>query len=112
MWIALLTVMTVVRHSDRKAYWKQGSSHFTINIDFSKYMSYKRFTDIMQMHVFEVPSKSKQTEDPLYQIRSTIDAFNDHMAACLIPGKYLIIDESMNQWLSIGIHAQFDEGSS
>ncbi|CAO3672816.1 unnamed protein product [Rhizopus microsporus] len=24
MWIALLTVMTVVKHGDRKAYWRQG----------------------------------------------------------------------------------------
>ncbi|GAN10514.1 hypothetical protein MAM1_0364c10055 [Mucor ambiguus] len=41
MWLALLTVMTVTRHSDRKAYWKQGSSHFMMNVDFSKYMSLK-----------------------------------------------------------------------
>ncbi|KAK4518208.1 uncharacterized protein ATC70_001560 [Mucor velutinosus] len=37
MWIALLTVMTVVKHGELKAYWKQGSSHFTMTIDFSEY---------------------------------------------------------------------------
>ncbi|CAO3621055.1 unnamed protein product [Mucor hiemalis] len=41
--------------------------------------------------------------DPLYQIRSTIDAFNDRMAYCITPGKYLVIDESMNQWLGTGM---------
>lgn len=103
MWIALLTIMTVVKHSDRKAYWKQGSSHFMMNVNFSEYMSYKRFNDIMQMHVFEVHSFEKQQLDPLYQIRSTIEAFNEHMAKCLTPGKYLVIDESMNQWLGTGM---------
>ncbi|KAG2194272.1 hypothetical protein INT47_009682 [Mucor saturninus] len=103
MWIALLTVMTVLKHSDRKAYWKQGSSHFMMNIDFSQYMSYKRFNDIMRMHVFEVYSVEKQKVDPLYQIRSAIEAFNDHMATCVTPGKYLVVDESMNQWLGAGM---------
>ncbi|GAN11609.1 hypothetical protein MAM1_0747c11185 [Mucor ambiguus] len=42
MCLALLAVMTVIRHSDRNAYWKQGSSHFMMNVDFSKYMSPKR----------------------------------------------------------------------
>jgi len=103
MWIALLTVMTVVKHDDRKAYWKQGSSRFTMTIDFSKYMPFKRFNDIMRMHVFEVPGKENQLIDPLYQIRSTISAFNCHMPMCISPGKYLVIDESMNQWLGIGM---------
>lgn len=103
MWIALLTVMTVVKHSDRKAYWKQGSSHFFMNVDFTKYMSFTRFNGIMKMHTFEIPSKQAQTADPLYQIRSTITAFNDHMEKCITPGKYLVIDESMNQWLGTGM---------
>ena len=103
MWISLLTVMTVVRHSDKKAYWRQGESHFFLNTDFSKYMSFTRFNDIMRMHVFEIPSRVAQAVDPLYQIRSTIEAFNDHMTRCIIPGKYLVIDESMNQWLGTGM---------
>lgn len=103
MWIALLTVMTVIRHSDKKAYWRQGNSHFTMNVDFNEYMSFKRFTEIVRMHVFEVPTKEKQVSDPLYQIRSTICAFNNHMVNCVSPGKYLVIDESMNQWLGTGM---------
>jgi hypothetical protein len=39
----------------------------------------------------------------LYQIRSTLNAFNDHLNNCLIPGKYLVIDETMNQWLGVGM---------
>jgi hypothetical protein len=35
MWIALLTVMTVIKHSDRKTYWHLGNSHFQISINFS-----------------------------------------------------------------------------
>ncbi|CEJ02320.1 hypothetical protein RMCBS344292_16328 [Rhizopus microsporus] len=81
MRIALLTVLTVARHGDRK------------------YMSFIRFNDTMKMHVFEIPSKQAQELDPLYQIRSTIQAFNDHMAKCIISEKYHVIDESMNQWL-------------
>lgn len=102
-WIALLSVMAVVRHDDRKAYWKLGSSHFLLGFDFSEYMSYNRFKTIMKMHVFEVPNKEKQENDPLYQISSTIKAFNSHMPACLEPAKYLVIDESMNQWLGVGM---------
>ncbi|CAO3657039.1 unnamed protein product [Mucor hiemalis] len=57
----------------------------------------------MKMHVFEVPSKQQQVDDPLYQIRTTIAAFNEHMVKCIIPAKYLVIDESMNQWLGTGM---------
>ena len=82
MWLALLTVMTVIRHSDRKAYWKQGSSHSTMSIiDFRRYMSFNRFEEIMRMHIFEIPTVEKQRNDPLYQICATITAFNEHMAS-------------------------------
>lgn len=103
MWISLLTIMTVIKHDDRKAYWHQGSSHFLLNINFSTYMSYKRFNDITTMHIFEIHSVEMQQRDPLYQIRRTIEAFNNHMEKCVTPGKYLVIDESMNQWLGTGM---------
>lgn len=102
-WIAILSVMTVVQHSDMKAYWNAGNSHFKLTIDCSKYMSYKRFKDIMRMHVFEVYSAEKLANDRLYQIRATLDAFNAHMSDCLVPGKYLVVDETMNQWLGVGM---------
>ncbi|CEP07628.1 hypothetical protein, partial, partial [Parasitella parasitica] len=102
-WLSLLTIMTVVHHCDRDAYWKKGSGLIYLTIDFSDYMSQNRFNNITRMHVFEVPSKEKQLDDPLYQIRSTIQAFNTYMSSCITPGKYLVIDESMNQWLGIGM---------
>ncbi|CEP20141.1 hypothetical protein [Parasitella parasitica] len=55
------------------------------------------------MHVLEVCSIDKFRNDPLYQIRSTIEAFNNHMENCIKPGRYLVIDKSMNQWLGIGM---------
>ncbi|OAD01501.1 hypothetical protein MUCCIDRAFT_112951 [Mucor lusitanicus CBS 277.49] len=32
-------------------------------------------------------------------IRSTIKIFNEYLAKCVVPGRYWVIDESMNQWL-------------
>ncbi|CAO3672812.1 unnamed protein product [Rhizopus microsporus] len=61
----------------------------------------------MKMHVFETPSRQAQELDPLYQIRSIVQAINDHIAKCIIPGKYLVIDEFMNQWLEN--HIQSDK---
>ncbi|CEP11427.1 hypothetical protein [Parasitella parasitica] len=102
-WLSLLTIMTVVHHCDRDAYWKKGKGFIYLTIDFSDYMSQNRFNAIMRMHVFEEPSRAKQIDDSLYQIHASIQVFNDHMPSCLTPGKYLVIDESMNQWLGIGM---------
>lgn len=74
-----------------------------MSVDFSQYMSNNRFNNIMKWHTFEFPSKRQQLVDPLYQIRSTLTAFNEHMVKCIIPAKHLVIDESMNQWLGIGL---------
>lgn len=41
--------------------------------------------------------------DPLYQPRSFLKAFNDHMATTMRPGRYMCVDESMNQWLGEGM---------
>jgi hypothetical protein len=48
-------VMTVVKQVDRKAYWRQGFSHFMSSANFSDYLSLHRFEDIMAMHVLEIP---------------------------------------------------------
>ncbi|KAI9355833.1 hypothetical protein BD770DRAFT_444499 [Pilaira anomala] len=72
----------IVKHDDRNAYWRHArNSHFRLTIDFSNYMSQERFNNIML----------------------TLDAFNEHIATCLTPGTYLIIDKTMNQWLGLGI---------
>lgn len=55
------------------------------------------------MHFFGVCSAEKFALDPLYHIRTTIDAFYNQSASCLTSCKYVVIDESMNQWLGVGI---------
>lgn len=57
----------------------------------------------MKMHFFGVCSAEKFALDPLYHIRTTIDAFYNQSASCLTSCKYVVIDESMNQWLGVGI---------
>ena len=57
----------------------------------------------MRMHCFEVHSAEKQQLGSLYLIRSTIDEFNSYTAACLEPGRYLVIDELINYWLGVGM---------
>ncbi|KAG2211228.1 hypothetical protein INT47_006348 [Mucor saturninus] len=102
-WIALLMNMTVMHHVDKRAYWHMGSSHLMPNINFTEYMEYDRFFAILRVHVFEVPSGAQQLLDPLYQIRRFLDAFNKTLAKALTPGRYLCVDESMNQWLGSGM---------
>jgi hypothetical protein len=41
--------------------------------------------------------------DKLYQIRAFLDAYNKILKEAIIPGKYLCVDESMNQWLGHGM---------
>ena len=98
MWIALVSVMVVVGHIDKKAYWKAGKSHFSVNVDFNQYMSMTRFFDIMRLHTIEKPSLQRRREDALYQIRGLLASFNVQLANALVPSKYLVVDESMNQW--------------
>jgi len=52
-------VMTVVKHVDRRAYRRQGSSHFMLSVAFSEYMSLYRFEDIIAMHVLEIPDVAR-----------------------------------------------------
>lgn len=39
----------------------------------------------------------------MYQVRSFLDAYNDHLVTTMEPGKYMCVDESMNQWLGKGM---------
>ncbi|ORX78883.1 hypothetical protein K493DRAFT_308627 [Basidiobolus meristosporus CBS 931.73] len=55
MWIALITVITVINHSNKKAYWKQGSSLFLMNIDSMEYLLYRRIKEILKTHVLKIP---------------------------------------------------------
>jgi hypothetical protein len=67
-----------------------------LTIDFNEYMTYDRFNVIMQFHILEVPD-GKHQADPLYRIRSYLDAFNEILARSMELGRYLCADESVNQ---------------
>ncbi|KAG2192937.1 hypothetical protein INT47_001301 [Mucor saturninus] len=66
-------------------------------------MEYDRFISVLQYHVFEVPCGNRLASDPLYQIRMYLQKFNEVLARALEPGRYLCVDESMNQWLGEGM---------
>jgi len=55
------------------------------------------------MHIFARPDAQLTSQDSLYQIRGYLDAFNANLADALSPGRYLCVDESMNQWLGHGM---------
>lgn len=102
-WMALLTNMTVLNHIDKRAYWHMGSSHLFPIVNFSEYMSFDRFNLINQWHIFEIPDGVAEITDTLYQIRRFLAEFNTTLSKALEPGKYLCVDESMNQWLGKGM---------
>ena len=102
--MALLMTMTVMVYADKKAYWHKGSSPlFYPKINFSDYMDYDRFFLILKYHVFELYDPVRNMADPLYQIRGFLAAFNETLSKALVPGKYLCIDESMNQSIGSGM---------
>lgn len=80
-----------------------GSNHLKPTLNFSECMRYDRFASILSLHIFEVPSGRRLAADSLYQIRGYLKAFNATLSEALIPGRYLCVDESMNQWLGNGI---------
>lgn len=55
IWIALFVIMTTANLQDRSSYWHEGDSPFVLNINFSSYMSMKRFNFITEMHVYIRP---------------------------------------------------------
>ncbi|KAG0177799.1 hypothetical protein DFQ28_004134, partial [Apophysomyces sp. BC1034] len=102
-WIMLCLIMTVCKFTDRKAYWRKSACPYVLNIDFTEFMEMDRFDSIGQMHVFVAPDGQRSHGDALYQPRSFLTAFNDHMVHTMAPGRYMCIDESMNQWLGMGM---------
>lgn len=55
VWIALFVIMTTANLQDRASYWHEGDSPFVLSVNFSSYMSMKRFNLITEMHVFIKP---------------------------------------------------------
>ncbi|KAL1928506.1 hypothetical protein VTP01DRAFT_2862 [Rhizomucor pusillus] len=79
------------RVEDHDIYWHRGEFPNLLTINFGDYMTIERFKFI-----------TKYQEDPLYQIRGFLWAYNANLQDALTPGRYLSVDESMNQWLGKG----------
>ncbi|KAJ8651753.1 hypothetical protein O0I10_012680 [Lichtheimia ornata] len=100
LWIGLWTSMLLIPMSDRGKYWSTAPSFlFTTPVNFSRWMTRRRFEMILKAHTLEHPTVINASSDPLVDIRGYLNAYNDNLAASMIPGKTLTIDESMNQWL-------------
>jgi hypothetical protein len=102
-WISLFIIMSTVVIPDRSAYWHKSEFAFGPSVDFSVWMAMERFEAIVKMHVFTTPDAAAYAKDKLYQLRDFMDAYNENLKEVLTPGKYLCLDESMNQWLGHGM---------
>lgn len=58
-WLGLMLHMMVWKNSNTKAYWGLTKIKSFISVDFKMYMSYKRFKEIIAMHVFVLPDAAK-----------------------------------------------------
>ena len=63
-----------------------------------RFMPEARFLLIHKLWTW-APAAAGEFADPFILVRGLIEAFNDHMAALVEPGKYLVIDESMFKWM-------------
>ncbi|SAM03017.1 hypothetical protein [Absidia glauca] len=118
-WITLLIIMTIVNCQDKKMYWRKSNSPYHINFDFTEFITMERFNDITQLHVFVVPDGELAYADPLYQPRSFLTAFNNHVATTMRPGgrvdepvtRVIIVDswfgspEMARKVLAVGLHS-------
>ncbi|CEP13578.1 hypothetical protein [Parasitella parasitica] len=102
IWIALFIIMTtrflIGKHTGIKE-----TLPLSQVINYSTWMTIERFDAINKMHIFVVPGGTAHGYDKLYQLRAFIDAYNEKLKEVVIPGKYLCVDESMNQWLGHGM---------
>ena len=63
-----------------------------------RFMPEARFLLIHKLWTW-APAAAGEFADPFVLVRGLIEAFNDHMATLVVPGKYLVIDESMFKWM-------------
>ncbi|OAD07539.1 hypothetical protein MUCCIDRAFT_104474 [Mucor lusitanicus CBS 277.49] len=79
-WVMLWIKMTIIACRDKSICWRKSSCPYYLN---------------MVLFLFQ--------QDPLYQVRSFLTAFNGHLATTMESGKYMCVDETMNQWLGEGL---------
>ncbi|CAG8688987.1 4091_t:CDS:2, partial [Gigaspora margarita] len=94
----VLTVMTYVQCADIRDYWSVTQETYSITIGFGKYISLRRFRDIIKyITLTDIPMDNN---NPFHLIRKFHNAFNKNLSEAIIPGNFLCIDESMCQWMA------------
>ena len=90
-------------------YWEgplstQYKSDVFVKHDLGKFgISYGRFNRLLQAFTLaQYPIVDGQT-DPFAFIRCFADEWNMNMLRCVTPGRILVVDESMGQWLGKGM---------
>ena len=66
-------------------------------------LSYGRFRRLMQAFTLPQHPGIEGQNDPFRFIRRFVDEWNVTMQHCICPGKFLVVDESMGQWLGKGM---------
>eukprot|EP00731_Ephydatia_muelleri_P014420 Em0008g140a len=66
-------------------------------------LSYGRFRRLMQAFTLPQYPAIEGKNDPFCFIRRFVDEWNVAMQHCISPGKFLVVDESMGQWLGKGM---------
>ncbi|CAO3656223.1 unnamed protein product [Mucor hiemalis] len=84
----LWVTTTIISCRDINIYWRSSDCPYQLNVDFNDFMKKGRFMAILRWHIFCIPDGELFTQDPLYQIRSFLTAFNDHLVTAMKPGKY------------------------
>lgn len=102
-WLGLWVLMSAFPVADRRFYWRTSHEQTQpiVPFDFQRWMSRSRFEQIVLYHTLMMPSEldTPNLNDPLYSVRSFINAFNSNLVDAVKPGSTLCIDESMNSWL-------------
>ncbi|CEP15942.1 hypothetical protein [Parasitella parasitica] len=58
---------------------------------------------IVNNTAFKLLDAKRKLAEPLCQIREFLSAFKETLSKAFVPGKYLCIDKSINQWLGSGM---------
>ncbi|CAG8719846.1 27352_t:CDS:2 [Gigaspora margarita] len=72
-----------------------------VDLTTTYWMSILQFEQIVSDHTLIMPNELEisNCSDPLFSVRSFINAFNTNLDKAVIPGSMLCVDESMNSWL-------------
>ncbi|CAG8710339.1 37727_t:CDS:2, partial [Gigaspora margarita] len=102
-WLGLWVLMSAFPVADHRFYWRT-TVELTkpmIPFNFQRWMPLARFEQIVLYHTLMMVCEldTPNLNDPLYSVRSFVDAYNKNLIEAVKPEKTLCIDESMNLWL-------------